>query len=149
MASNNEKDSGHGGSNRGQFDSDTAREAGKSRMGAAVRALMIIWEVLLPQPEAAHPSSMPRLAAKATRIRGGRVLNRSLEDLIRPAAAPLNNMLKLARKVMKTAMAVEVTTEIRIKAARTSLVLPAAALPSSMPRRAAKAIKIPDKKHIK
>ena len=29
MASNNDKDSGQGGSNRGQFDSDTTREAGK------------------------------------------------------------------------------------------------------------------------
>ena len=82
------------------------RKRGKlaaNRVEAAVRAdRVVIREALLLQPEAAHPSSMPRLVAKATRIRARALdLNRSLGNLIQPAVAPLNSMLKRVAKVTK------------------------------------------------
>src|SRR6185437_11070198 len=76
-----------------------------SRTAATVPALMIIREALRLRPEAARPSSMPRPAAKATRIRGGRVRipDWDPEDLIPPAEEPPSSMRKQAAKVTKIA----------------------------------------------
>jgi hypothetical protein len=118
----------------------------KSRMGAAIRRGRVVIQAALLQPEVAALNNVPKRAAKVTRIRGTQIMNRSLADLIQPGAAALNNMLKPAGKVVKTAMA---GAQGAVREAKTNQVLLVAARPSSMLRRAAKAIKIPDKKRIK
>jgi hypothetical protein len=65
-----------------------------------------------------------------------------------PEAVRRSSMPRPARKAARAAMMVgQVSTQrggIRIKVAKASLVLPGAVLPSSIPRLAVKAIKIPD-----
>ncbi len=69
-------------------------------MAAVVLVVRAGIQVALPQPEAANPSSMPRLAARATRIRD-RTLNLGLGTLRQHAVVLLNNMLKQVAKVTK------------------------------------------------